>query len=170
MFFLHGIIGLLITIPYVVIAQTAPPTILYTLRYLPDVIKDDLIHILHLHQIAIVNHEIPQDDRFFDTCNEALKNMTKMGDILVSESSGFKRPENNEYVDEIFNITAAINATQEEVMEQKEVTQEKDIAVQYAILLNDTTLQRHLNAVINLTTRFSEDASTFVSRLICVVL
>lgn len=162
--FCKGIIGIMFlhaNLLFQVIAQTKDPNVtaglLVTERYLPEVIKDDFIKILHLHNIAIVEDTVPQDDHFFETCKEALENMTQVGDSLISQDSGFIRPENNTITDEIFNITADINKV------QQEVTQVNDKAEKYARLLNDTVLERHLDVVITGCEVFSKDITQLVS-------
>lgn len=83
--------------------------------------------------------------------------MTQVGDSLISQDSGFIRPENNTITDEIFNITADINKV------QQEVTQVNDKAEKYARLLNDTVLERHLDVVITGCDVFSKDITQLVS-------
>lgn len=130
---------------------------LVTVKYLPEVIKDDLIRILHVHNVLIKTNVPPQDNDYINDCKGALERLAKTGESLLLKESGFERP-NNSFVDDIFNITDLVT------VKQKEVSQGRDKAVQFAQFLNENHLEKYLNVVMTGCQSFSENVTQFVSR------
>lgn len=126
--------------------------IIETTSYLPDVIKDDLIKIIHLHNIAIIYNEIPQDEDFMGTCIDALEQMKLVGENLTSDSA-FLRPENDSIVNQILNITHEVNVIQQEVIHAK------DKRIRYGELLNGTELREMLKNVMTLCHAFADNVT-----------
>lgn len=153
-----GLIVLYGHLPIHLVAQTNTTNVTITEKYLPEVIKDDLIQILHVHNVIIKKEDPQEENDYIEMCKRALANLSNIGTSLISNDSGFQRPVKNSIVDDILNITSHVNSI------QKEMNQEKEKTGQYARLLNDSLLERDLSMVISRCESFSQDVTQIVSQ------
>uniref|UniRef100_A0A336MAG0 CSON008078 protein n=1 Tax=Culicoides sonorensis TaxID=179676 RepID=A0A336MAG0_CULSO len=113
-------------------------------KFLPDLFKDELIYMIHFHEIVIIKNEVLQKDNPLEICFEKLEKMKQKEEELISDETGFKRP-NSTMIDNIFNIKDGVDQIQDEV------THATDKMKKYVKVLNSSKLQSYLEEMKDVT-------------------